>query len=76
MPKPPAAITWFFAADQFQNLIARVKAAMEVQELRIGVCLDIPRSRGDRTGPRILLRGFPRRQSTTFRLLTCQFASL
>jgi hypothetical protein len=31
----------FAAADQFLNLRARVKAASEVQELRIGGCLDI-----------------------------------
>src|ERR1700682_2547439 len=46
MPKSPSAITWFAAADQFLNLHARLKAASEVQELRIGGCLDLMWSRG------------------------------
>ena len=46
MPKSPSAITWFAAADQFLNLRARLKAASEVQELRIGGCLDMMGSRG------------------------------
>jgi hypothetical protein len=36
----------FAAADQFLNLRARLKAASEVQELRIGGCLDMMWSRG------------------------------
>ena len=36
----------FAAADQFLDLRARVNAASEVQELRIGGCLDMMGSRG------------------------------